>query len=84
MSLAMLFQKRRKDPIRLLARRHNYFPKKFMWRGQQYTIYAVSEAWTEMKRKGAQHFFRVRCKEGTFDIYQDLALNAWYLAGQVE
>lgn len=84
MSLAMLFQKRRKDPIRLLARRHNYFPKKFMWRGQQYNIYAVSEAWTEMKRKGAQHFFRVRCKEGTFDIYQDLALNAWYLAGQVE
>ena len=84
MSLATLFQRRRKDPIRLLARRYNYFPKKFVWRGQQYNVYAVSEAWTEMKRKGAQHFFRVRCKEGTFDIYQDLALNAWYLAGQVE
>ncbi len=84
MSLKSLLRRRRKDPIRLLAQRHNYFPKKFMWRGQQYTIFAVVEAWTEMKRKGAQHFFRVRCQEGMFDIYQDLPLNAWYLAGQVD
>lgn len=72
------------EPIRLLARRHNYFPKRFMWRGRQYDVYAVERAWTKMRRRGGRHFFRVRCLEGTFDIYQDVTLNAWYLARQVE
>ena len=84
MGLRRIQRGRRKEPIRLLSRRHNYFPKRFMWRGHKYNIHSVEEAWTEMKRKGAWHFFRVRCREGTFDIYQDLSLNAWYLARQVE
>lgn len=71
MSFRGILRLRRQDPIRLLARRHNYFPKKFMWRGRTYNVYSVIEAWTEMRRK-----------EGTFEIYQDLHLNAWYLAKQ--
>lgn len=74
---------RKKEPIRLMARRHNYFPLRFEWRGQRYDVRAVEEAWTEMRRQSSRHFFRVRCREGTFDIYQDLKLNAWYLAGEV-
>lgn len=74
----------RREPIRLITRRHNYFPQRFMWRGQQYRVHSVVRAWTEMKRKGAWHFFRVRCPEGVFDLCQDLSLNAWYLARQVE
>lgn len=73
----------KKEPIRLLERRHNYFPQRFMWRGENYSIYAVERAWTKLKRRGTWHFFRVRCHEGTFDIFQDTALNTWYLAGQV-
>ncbi|MEA3397353.1 MAG: DUF6504 family protein [Chloroflexota bacterium] len=75
----------RKEPIRLLARRHNYFPQRFLWRGEQYNIDAVERAWSEVRRnrKIARHFFRVRCAEGTFVLYQDARLNAWYLARRV-
>ncbi len=72
----------RVEPIRLLSRRHNYFPQRFLWRGEQYDIYAVVRAWTEIKRGGTliRHFFRVKCLEGTFELYQDVTLNAWYMA----
>lgn len=72
----------RVEPIRLLSRRHNYFPQRFLWRGEQYDIYAVVRAWTEIKRGGTliRHFFRVQCLEGTFELYQDVTLNAWYMA----
>lgn len=82
--LKSIFRKRKQEPIRLLERRHNYFPKQFMWRGHHYDVRSVEEAWTEMKQRGAWHFFRVHCQEGIFDIYQDLSLNAWYLAKQVD
>lgn len=83
MSIASLARIRRKEPIQVLSRRHNYFPKRFVWRGQQYDIYRVERAWTDMKGRGGRNFFRVRCPEGVFDIFQDAALNAWYLAAQV-
>ncbi|MBN1877946.1 MAG: hypothetical protein JXA33_27240 [Anaerolineae bacterium] len=83
---------RNPEPIKLLSRRHNYFPQRFMWRGQNYNIYAVEEAWTEVKRgqKASRHWFRVHCTQGsktlpgTFDIYQDLSLNSWYIARHSE
>lgn len=80
-----LLRRNKREPIRLLARRHNYFPQRFMWRGQKYDIHNVERAWTESKRGGqaTRHFFRVRCLEGTFDLYQDLKLNTWYLARRV-
>ncbi len=81
----MIFQRTaRHEPIRLIARKHNYFPQRFMWRGKQYNVHAVVRAWTEMKRQGAWYFFRVRCSEGTFDLCQDAVLNIWYLARRVE
>ena len=73
----------KKEPIRLMERRHNYFPKRFMWRGDRYDINSVERTWTKMHRKGARHFFRVHCRQGTFDIYQDTILNAWYLAARI-
>lgn len=73
------------EPIKLLSRRHNYFPKRFVWRGKKYDIYAVERAWTKSKRSGkaSRHYFRVRCADGTFELYQDLALNTWYMARRV-
>ncbi len=84
MSLMSIFNRSKSEPIRLLSRRHNYFPRRFMWRGEQYDVHHVVEAWTEVKRNTSRHFFRVRCREGIFEIYQDIPLNAWYLARQVE
>jgi hypothetical protein len=84
MTFRPLLQHRRKDPIHMVSRRHNYFPRRFLWRGTHYDVHSVERAWTEMKRSGGQHFFRVRCSEGTFDIYQDISLNAWYLAAKVD
>jgi uncharacterized protein DUF6504 len=78
---------RRHEPINLTARRYNYFPHRFMWRGKDYHVTAVQEVWTKMQHRGtrqsARHYFRVKCREGTFDIFQDMTLNAWYLAAQV-
>jgi len=78
---------RRHEPILLTARRHNYFPQRFMWRGKNYNVTAVQEVWTKMQRRGTRrsacHYFRVKCREGTFDIFQDTTLNAWYLAAQI-
>ncbi len=69
------------EPIALLAKRHNYFPRRFMWRGREYNVHAVERAWTETRRgsKNARHYFRVRCAEGTVDLFQDINLDAWYV-----
>ena len=82
MSFAIL-KTNKKEPIHLITRRHNYFPQRFMWRGQRYDVTNVERVWTKMRRGGAWHFFRVHCREGTFDIFQDTKLNAWYLADQI-
>jgi len=83
MSLRVRIRKRhnRSEPILLLSRRHNYFPKRFLWRGKEYDVAAIERAWTEIKRGGKvkRYFFRVKCAEGTFDLYQDILLNAWYV-----
>ncbi len=73
-------ERRSREPIRLLARRHNYFPQRFLWRGQEYEIYSVERAWTETgPGRPARHCFRVHCIEGSFDLFQDLSHNIWYL-----
>ncbi len=71
------------DPIRVTAKQHGYFPKTFVWRGRSHDVQAVERCWTLQGRgervQVAQHCFRVRCAEGTFQIVQDLRDNAWYI-----
>ncbi len=83
MSLKTLLRQEKKEPIHVLKKRHNYFPQRFMWRGQEYTVYTVERVWTQLKRKGAWHCFRVHCRSGTYDLFQDTHLNAWYLAAEI-
>ncbi len=75
---------KRQEPIKLTARRHGHYPKRFIWRGVKYEVTSVQEVWTRMQRKGpakgTRHYFRVRCREGTFQLIQDAARNAWYIA----
>ncbi len=82
--LGMHLHNKKTEPIALLEKRHNYFPRQFMWRGESYNVHAVERAWTEMRQGGkdARHYFRVRCAAGTVDLFQDVRLDAWYLEGR--
>jgi len=82
--LGIKLRSKKAEPIALLRKRHNYFPRQFLWRGQEYSVHAVERAWTEMRRggKNARHYFRVRCAAGTVDLFQDIRLDAWYLEAE--
>ncbi len=75
------------EPIDMRARRHGYFPKTFVWRGHKYNVHAVERCWTISRRgrdgRVEQHRFRVRCREGTFEVYQDVRYNTWHMHRQV-
>jgi hypothetical protein len=76
-------RRRRKgaDPVEMRRRRHGYFPHVFRWRGREYRVEAVERCWTISRRgRGGQvegHCFRVRCREGTFDLFQDVRTGTW-------
>jgi len=73
------------EPIEMRERRHGYFPKAFVWRGHRYDVHAVERCWTVARRGGRvdRHCFRVRCREGTFEVYQDARHNTWHLQRRV-
>ena len=75
------------EPIDMRERKHSYFPKAFVWRGHRYNVHAVERCWTVSRRsrdgRVEQHRFRVRCREGTFEVYQDVRHNIWYMQRQV-
>jgi len=70
------------EPIDMQERRHGYFPRVFLWHGHSYRVHAVERCWTAMRRKADEGrlCFLVRCAEGTFEVYQDLAANTWHVA----
>ena len=80
-------RRRGAEAIDMRSRRHGYFPKLFVWRGQRYHVDAVERCWTVSKRnrgnKVERHCFRVRCRQGTFEVYQDVRHNTWHLQKQV-
>ncbi len=71
------------EAIEMVQRRFNYFPKVFRWRGQRYHVDRVEECWTVSrpgwKRRVERHCFRLSCRAGDFEVYQDLASNTWHL-----
>lgn len=79
------------EVIKMVKRRHGYFPKLFVWRGRRYHVHAVERCWT-VSRPGLQgsvkrYVFRVRARsrsgesgtERTLEIYQDVKKNTWYV-----
>jgi hypothetical protein len=71
----------RHKPIEMRQRRHGYFPQVFLWHGHSYRVHAVERCWTVVTRPcfDGRLCFRVRCAEGTFELYQDLHANTWHV-----
>jgi hypothetical protein len=60
------------ENIEMLARRYNYFPANFRWRGRRFAVLAVEKCWTGAGQP-ARRLFRVRCADGSFTLEQALA-----------
>ncbi len=73
-------RRRVNEPVGMVEQRFGFFPQVFLWHGHRYQVEAVERCWTRPRR----HYFRVRCAEGVFDLYQDVSINAWYLERLVE
>jgi hypothetical protein len=71
--------KQRMEAIQIQQKRFGYFPQVFKWHGREYDVQAVERCWTDTKR-APRLCFRVRCHEGTFDLYQDVRGNTWHLS----
>lgn len=69
------------EAIDMRSRRFGYFPRTFVWRGHEYQVEAVERCWTAGTRAGQmqKHYFRVRCAEGQFNLYQNLQHNTWHI-----
>ena len=80
-------RRRGAESIDMRERKHGYFPKTFVWRGHKYRVHAVERCWTVSRRgrggRVEQHRFRVRCREGTFEVYQDVRHNTWHMQRKV-
>jgi len=79
------------EAIRMLKRRHGYFPHLFVWHDRRYHVRVVQRCWT-VSRPGLQgpverYVFRVRARtrsddgpsEETLEVYQDVKTSAWYV-----
>ena len=76
-----------RSAVEMRRRRHGYFPHVFVWRGREYRVQAVERCWTVSRRQQGNkvegHFFRVRCAEGTFELFQDAQIGTWHMKRKV-
>ncbi len=70
--------RRREQTVEIQEKRFGYFPKAFRWHGKRYDVQAVERCWT-IARSAPRLCFRVRCAEGTFDLFQDIRADTWHL-----
>jgi len=68
----------RGEAVEIQEKRFGYFPQRFKWRGVSHLVQAVERCWTKTG-KTAQLCFRVRCKEGIFDLVQNVKTDIWSL-----
>ncbi|MBI3914373.1 MAG: hypothetical protein HY327_09345 [Chloroflexi bacterium] len=78
MKLLRRTRTRRTESVEMQEKRFGYFPKTFRWHGQRYDVQAVEQCWT-LAKQTPRLCFRVRCREGLFDLYQDVRANTWHL-----
>lgn len=69
---------KREEAVEIQEKRFGYFPKVFRWHGKRYDVQVIERCWT-VSKSAPRLYFRVRCREGIFDLYQDLHANTWHL-----
>ena len=69
---------RREQPVEVQEKRFGYFPKAFRWHGKRYDVQAIERTWARSRRV-PRLYFRVRCRDGIFDLCQDLRADTWHL-----
>jgi len=71
------------EAVEMVQRRFCYFPRVFYWRGHRHEVEAVEGSWTVVRpgwrRRVERHFFRVRCVQGDFELYQEIRAGTWHL-----
>jgi hypothetical protein len=75
--------KRPAEPIRVTEKRFGYLPNVFQWRGKVYRVISTEDCRTVLKRgpfsRKERLYFRVRCSEGIFELFQDVLNNTWHV-----
>jgi hypothetical protein len=78
----MEWMKRRRrsteQAVEIQEKRFGYFPQAFRWHGKRYDVEAVERCWNA-KRSEPHLCFRVRCRDGIFELYQNVRDNTWRL-----
>src|SRR4028118_1019701 len=72
----------RHEPILLREKRFNFLPSRFVHRGVEQRVRRVEQSWDVQAgwRRGAGHYFRVRCQNNqSYDVFHDVQLNAWFV-----
>lgn len=64
--------------VEMLEKRFGYFPKTFRTGGRTYTVTHVERCWT-VPGRATRLYFRVRCAEGNFVLWQDVNANTWHV-----
>jgi hypothetical protein len=69
--------------ILMKEKRFGYFPQVFVWHGRAHRVVECKETRT-VSRGGLfgrveRRYFRVRCADGTCELYQDLLNNTWHI-----
>lgn len=66
------------EAVDMVQQRWQYFPSIFGWRGRRHEIESIECSWLA-RGQPARRFFRVRCAEGVFELYQNLGAGTWHL-----
>jgi hypothetical protein len=71
------------EAVEMVEQRHRYFPHTFRWRGRLFEVDTVERCWTVVRsgwrRRAERQFFRLRCGDGSFELFQDLRDGTWHL-----
>jgi hypothetical protein len=71
------------EPVEMVQRRFQYFPRIFRWRGQRFEVECVQRVWTVVgrgwRRHAGRHFFQVQCAGGDVELFQEVETGIWYV-----
>jgi hypothetical protein len=69
--------------VLIKQKRFGYFPQVFVWGGRAHRIVACEESGTVshwgLFGRIERRYFRVRCVQGTCELFQDLLNNTWHI-----